>query len=148
MMKFRKDYFLNLYAIDLLIISFATLLTLLNIIFASKVDAWINHIFYNTLFSIFILFIANINAANKSPFWEQLHDWYILPTIFISFKEIYFMVKPIAGVDSDQYLIAIDKFIFGINPTQYLYQFSNPILTEVLQIAYSTFFFLPIILIV
>jgi len=148
MMKFRNYSFLNLYATDLLIISFVTFLTFLNIVFASRVDNWANHIFFNTLFSFFIYFIANKDAERKNIFWEQFHYWYILPAIFISFKEIYFMVKPIAGFDCDPHLIAIDKFIFGVNPTEYLAQFSNPVLTEILQIAYSTFFFLPIILIV
>lgn len=148
MMKFHKDSLFNLYAIDLLIISFATFLTILNLIFLNRVDNWLIHIFANTFFTLFILFVANIDAKKKNPFWEQLHYWYILPTIFISFKEIYYMVKPIAGSDCDQYLIAIDKFIFGVNPTQFLYHFSNPLITEILQIAYSTFFFLPVILVV
>ncbi|MBU1113557.1 MAG: phosphatase PAP2 family protein [Bacteroidetes bacterium] len=146
-MKFHKDSLLNLFAVDLLIISFATFLTFLNLLFFDKVDNWLTHIFYNTIFSIFILLIANIDAKKKNSFWEQIHYWYVLPTIFFSFKEIYFMVKPIAGFDCDQCLIAIDKFVFGVNPTQFLYQFSNPLLTEILQIAYSIFFFLPIILV-
>ena len=141
-----KNYFLNLFAIDLLIISFATFLTLLNLIFYNRVENWAVHIFFNTFFTIVILLIAKIDAEKKNVFWEQLHYWYILPIIFMSFKEIYFMVKPIAGVDCDQYLIAIDKFIFGVNPTQYLHQFANPILTEVLQIAYASFFIMPLVL--
>ncbi|MDA3860375.1 MAG: phosphatase PAP2 family protein [Melioribacteraceae bacterium] len=58
------------------------------------------------------------------------------------------MIKPIGGVDCDPYLIAIDKFIFGVNPTQFLYQFSNPFLTEILQLAYASFFILPLILLI
>ena len=141
-----KNYFMNLYATDLLIISFATFLTILNLIFYSRVEYWVNHIFFNTLFTILILVIAKIDSEKKNFFWEQVHYWYILPIIFISFKEIYFMVKPIAGADCDQHLIAIDKFIFGVNPTQYLHQFANPILTEVLQIAYASFFIMPLVL--
>ncbi len=56
------------------------------------------------------------------------------------------MIKPIRMVDYDQILIKIDRFIFGTDPTVFLHQFANPVLTEILQIAYSTFFFLPIIL--
>lgn len=141
-----KNYFQNLFAIDLLIISFATFLTFLNIIFLNRVEDWAIHIFFNTFFTILILLIAKADKENKSLFWKQLHYWYILPIIFMSFKEIYFMVKPIAGVDCDSYLIAIDKFIFGVNPTQYLHQFANPILTEVLQIAYASFFIMPLVL--
>ncbi len=145
-MNSLKNYFLNLYAIDLLIISFATFLTLLNLIFLNRVEYWAIHIFFNTFFTILILLIAKIDREKKNPFWKQVHYWYILPTILFSFKEIYYMVKPIAGVDCDQYLIAIDKFIFGVNPTQFLYQFSNPVLTEILQIAYASFFIMPLVL--
>ena len=141
-----KNYFLNLYAIDLLIISFATFLTFLNLIFLNWVEHWAIHIFFNTLSTILILIMANIDAKRNNKFLEIFHYWYILPIIFMSFREIYFMVKPIAGVDCDQYLIAIDKFIFGVNPTQYLQQFANPILTEVLQIAYASFFIMPLVL--
>jgi membrane-associated phospholipid phosphatase len=148
MMREIKTYLTNLFAIDLLVILFAQFLTVLNLIFMERIEYWAIHVFFNTLFSIGVIFLANINLRKQNFFIEQLHFWYILPSIFISFKEIYFMVKPIAGADCDQYLIAIDKFIFGVNPTQFLYQFSNPILTEILQIAYSTFFFLPLILII
>lgn len=146
-MKFLKAQFLNLFAIDLLIFSFAAFLTFLNLIFLNRIENWVSHIFFNTFFMLLILWIAHKDSKEKNTLWEQIHFWYILPTIFISFKEIYFMVKPIAGFDCDIYLIAIDKFIFGVNPTEYLFHFSFPVLTEILQIAYSTFFFLPLILI-
>ncbi len=141
-----KNYFLNLYAIDLLMISFATLLTLINLVFFNRVEQWGIHIFLNSIFTIFILFIAHKDATSENIFLKYFHYWYILPAIFMSFKEIYFMIKPIAGVDCDQYLIAIDKFIFGVNPTQFLYQYSNPILTEILQLSYASFFIMPLVL--
>ena len=147
-MKSLKDYFSNLYAIDLLIISFAFLLSILNLVFNSKIELWIEYIFINTVFTIFVLFIANIRLRKESIILEQIHNWYILPTIFLVFKEIYYMIKPISGADCDSYLIAIDKFIFGVHPTQFLYHYSNPILTEILQISYASFFILPIILLV
>jgi membrane-associated phospholipid phosphatase len=56
------------------------------------------------------------------------------------------MVDPIRGVIYDDFLISIDRFIFGTDPTVELYKISNPVLTELLQIVYATFFFLPIIL--
>ncbi|MEW6194705.1 MAG: phosphatase PAP2 family protein [Bacteroidota bacterium] len=56
------------------------------------------------------------------------------------------MVDPIRGVIIDNYLIIIDRFIFGFDPTIELYKISSPLLTELLQIVYGTFFFLPVIL--
>lgn len=56
------------------------------------------------------------------------------------------MLKPIRPNDFDRVLISIDRFIFDFNPTQILYKIANPPLTELLQIVYGTFYFLPIIL--
>ena len=56
------------------------------------------------------------------------------------------MVKPIRIHDFDDWFIAADRWLFGADPTHILAQFSNPILTEVLQIIYGMFYLLPIIL--
>jgi len=56
------------------------------------------------------------------------------------------MVKPIRVYDYDDWFIAIDRWMFGTDPTHFLHQFSSPLLTEILQIVYGMFYLLPIIL--
>ncbi len=56
------------------------------------------------------------------------------------------MIKPIhMGADYDDVLIAIDRWMFGVNPTEWLMRLANPPLTEILQIAYTLFYFLFIV---
>ena len=51
------------------------------------------------------------------------------------------MIGPIhQGRDYDQLLMAIDRWLFRINASEWLGGFANPGLTEVLQIAYSLFY--------
>ncbi len=145
-MKNIRSYIYKLSASDLVIISFYLFLSVMNIIFHSKVEYWFEFLVYNTALIFSIFFIANKNDDSNSVFWEQLHYWYVVPLIFLTFKEIYFMIHPIRGVDYDNALIAIDRFLFGTDPTYALFKIANPYLTELLQIAYATFFFLPIIL--
>lgn len=145
-MKFIKYHLLKLQANDLLIVSFATFLTIVNLIFSDRVSNWPNHVILNTVTIVLIFIIANLDKPGRGMFWEQLHYWYMVPIVFLSFKELYFMVKPIRGVDLDQYLIQIDRFLFRGDPTHFLYNIANPYLTELLQIVYASFFFLPIIL--
>jgi len=145
-MKFLKNQLLILQANDLLIVSFAFFLTIINLIFLNRVSNWANHVALNIFVITLIFIIAKMDKLGKGIFWEQLHYWYMVPIVFLSFKEIYFMVQPIRGIDYDQYLIQIDRFIFGGDPTYFLYNFANPYLTELLQIVYGSFFFLPIIL--
>ena len=57
------------------------------------------------------------------------------------------MIKPIHfGRDYDGLLISIDRWMFGVDPTQWLMQFAHPWLTEVLQIAYTAFYLLFLLL--
>jgi membrane-associated phospholipid phosphatase len=56
------------------------------------------------------------------------------------------MIKPIRVNDFDYLFIQADRLIFGSDPTHFLFQISNPVLTELLQIVYGTFYLLPIIL--
>ncbi|MCP5061892.1 MAG: phosphatase PAP2 family protein [Ignavibacteriae bacterium] len=112
----------------------------------SSVDYWHLIIFSNFILFSFILFISKKDGETKSIFWKNLHFWYVIPLVFFTFKEINLIIRAIHSVDYDSLLISIDRFIFGLDPTVFLFQFANPILTEILQIAYASFFFLPIIL--
>ncbi len=145
-MDLLKRYLLNLHARDLIVVCFGIFLTFLNIIFLDKVDNWLTHVILNLIVILLIFIVAYFDKHKPHIFWSQLHYWYLVPVIFLTFKEIYFMVDPIRGVIYDQSLIAIDRWLFGFDPTVALYKISNPYLTELLQIVYGSFFFLPIIL--
>lgn len=45
----------------------------------------------------------------------------------------------------DEYLIRIDRWLFGVNPTEYLSRFLNPFAVEFLQIVYGLFYVMPLV---
>ncbi len=90
--------------------------------------------------------IAKWNGSSKSKFSKFVHYWYPAPLIFVTFKELYMMIKPIRQVDYDYLLIQVDRWIFGTDPTVVLHKIAFPALTEFLQIVYATFYFLPMVL--
>ncbi len=138
--------FKNLSPTDFIIISFYTFLSVMIALLNSSVDYWHLIILSNFILFSFILFISKKDGETKSIFWENLHFWYVIPLVFFTFKEVNLIIRAIHSVDYDTLLISIDRFIFGLDPTVFLFKFANPILTEILQIAYASFFFLPIIL--
>lgn len=133
-------------ALDALVIFFALFLSFINLIFFNKIENWLVNIIANLLTIGIIFLICYFTRSNGNILLEQLKFWYPVPLIFLTFKEIYLMVKPLHEFDIDYILIKIDRFIFGFDPTHELFKISNPFLTELLQIVYGTFFFLPIIL--
>ena len=101
-----KEYVKHLKAFDLVVVVFYLILTLLHIIFYQRIDNWWMWIIVNAgiIFTAFALAYFETNFENK--FWRTLHYWYVVPLILITFKQIYFMVKPIRVYDFDNLFIA------------------------------------------
>jgi membrane-associated phospholipid phosphatase len=131
---------------DVLVIGFFGVLSLINVAFASRIPYWWQIVLINFAVSALICWLGYARAKTGSTVLRRIHEWYVPPLVFFSFKELYYMIYPIHhGLDYDDWLIAADRWLFGVNPTEWLMQFSHPVLTEVLQIAYTSFYFLFII---
>ena len=136
-----------LHSADILMIGFVSILSVINVVFADRIPAWWLLILINAVLTGFIVWLGYARHHCGSRILRTLHDWYVAPMVFASFKELYFMIKPIHfGRDYDDVLIAIDRWMFGVDPTHWMMQFAAPWLTELLQIAYTSFFFLFILL--
>lgn len=77
-------------------------------------------------------------------------DWLPLPAVLFGYRMIHFLINCERNrgflPDRDSLLIGIDRMIFGCDPTVWLERIASPGLTELLQIAYATNYFLPLIL--
>ncbi len=136
-----------LHSADILMIGFVSVLTVINIVFASRVPRWGFLVVTNFAVTGFIIWLGYARHRCGSTILRYVHDWYVAPMVVVSFKELYFMIKPIHfGRDYDDLLIAADRWLFGVDPTHWLMRFSAPWLTEVLQIAYTAFYLLFLIL--
>lgn len=145
-MNFIKSSIKNLLPVDFIVITFCFFLSLLNLIFIQKVALWHIHILVNIIVILFVLITIQQEIRTRNFVLKQLHFWYLIPLVLIFFKELYGMIDPIREIIYDDMLILIDRFIFRFDPTVELYKIANPYLTELLQIVYGTFFFLPVIL--
>jgi membrane-associated phospholipid phosphatase len=146
-MKKVKSFIKYLKAYDLVVVVFFIFLIVLNIIFHDKIRYTSSWLIINIGVIIFAFLISFLEDMHNLKLWRIIHYWYIAPLIFVTFKELYFMIEPIRGQDYDWLFIQIDYWIFGTDPTLVLYKFAFPLLTEILQIVYSLFYLLPIILV-
>jgi membrane-associated phospholipid phosphatase len=141
-----KSLIKHLKAFDVVVIVFYIILSIVHIIFRSKIDTWLIWILVNFAIVFISFLLAYLESKHDNQFWNGVHYWYIVPVILLTFKQLYFMVKPIRVYDYDYLFIEIDRWIFGADPTHLLYQIANPFLTELLQIVYGSFYLLPILL--
>jgi len=136
----------RLKAYDFIVISFYIFLIILNLLFHNQIENWKTFIILNLLIIIIVFLLAYTAETYRYKILRIIHYLYLIPLVLVTFKEIYFLVRPLRPNDYDQLLIDIDRWIFGADPTVFLHQFSHPIITETLQIIYGMFYFLPIIL--
>jgi len=103
--------------------------------------AWL---LYHVVIIAFLIWLPYLNSNKIARWLRTFNPLIIIPT---NFSELHYLVHNINPVDFDELLIKIDFAIFGVHPTIWLEQFSNPIMIEYLQIVYATFYFLPLILV-
>jgi membrane-associated phospholipid phosphatase len=75
-----------------------------------------------------------------------VRGWYPVLLIPITYKELSYLIPLIHPRDFDATLAAIDYRLLSVHPTIWLERFTWSLLTEVLQLTYSCYYFLPIVL--
>jgi membrane-associated phospholipid phosphatase len=126
---------------DRLFIAFWGLLSLLSLILHDRIKVWPMILSVNLLAGLAVYLIAFFNQSSRSRVMRWIHDWAPFPLIVFTYKQVYYLISPIhLGKDYDQWLIAMDWALLRTHPTQWMISIANPLLTEILQIAYSLFY--------
>ena len=146
-MSFSMRKFVSYLApVDVVSIIFLLFLAALNLIFFGRVSVWAEIVGINFAVILLVFVLAYLAGTRKTKLFLGLHRFYNYPIVLFVFKEIYLMVRPIHPVDYDRLFISIDKWVFGVNPTQWIMKFAHPVLTEIFQIAYFSYYILFIML--
>jgi membrane-associated phospholipid phosphatase len=132
-------------ASDIVNVSFGLFLVFLTLFFYEKIEQ-AGHLIliYSSLvlFQIILIYVSRLNS-----FLILTRDiLFPVISVLIIFDSLGLIVHKVNPQDIDYLLIRIDYFLFGYYPTIFLERILNPILTDILQIAYSTYYFLPILL--
>jgi len=136
-----RDLLISLHATDRLLIAFWCLLSFVSLILCGRIRDWGWILSASLAAAVVACALAYAARATGSRVLRCFHDWAAFPMVLFTYKQLYFMVRSIhQGKDYDHVLLAIDRALFGVNPTEWLAGFSNPVTTEVLQIAYSLFY--------
>jgi membrane-associated phospholipid phosphatase len=118
-------------------------LTLLLVYYFQSFRDVTDYIFLNALIFFWIISIGAINErfrAGRIFFLFQRLS--IVPIIFYIYMLSLELLPHVNPNDIDQVLIYIDRWLFGVDPTIWVFQFANPVLTEILQVSYWLFFLL------
>jgi membrane-associated phospholipid phosphatase len=126
---------------------FTVLLGILALIFYKRVN--LSEIAANIFLILGCIAAANvIRGVSKSKLARLLHAFYIMPIVVLIFKTVEKISYSMHGHDFDSLFITIDRFLFGADPTVWLWNHVTlpPIGVELLQICYFSYYLMFIVL--
>lgn len=128
---------------DLVTVVFLLLLSALECVFASRVPGWTQLVAQNLGIAALIAGLAltvHRRGTSAPAAVRFARDLYLVPIILYIYTQASSIAFPLHGRDYDQALIAADRFLFGGDPTVWAFRFAHPALTELLQLAYSSYY--------
>ena len=145
---------LHLNPADKAVIAYLAIIALLILTFSYRIESWgWLCALHAILIGVVVLLarwehssLRRVAASPRRPFASFVHGWYPVALMFVTYKELTFLIPRIHPRDFDATLAAFDYRLFGVNPTVWIERFTLPPLTEILQLTYSTYYFLPVIL--
>ncbi len=129
------------YAADLVAIGFLALLIALTLICSARIPMWPAVVATSAVIIAILTGLAVGHARYGSRTVHFLHSWAFAPLVYVIYAEIHWVIGPIhRGWIADDALIAIDRALFGGNPIEWFGAIARPWLTEIAQIAYTSFY--------
>jgi len=130
---------------DALNFFFLVILTVITVIFRHVID---HTAFLILLYAgLFLVQALLLLFREKGRVFHWVYHL-IFPTISILaiFDSLEHLVHTINRQDIDSLLISLDYMLFGGHPTVMMEKIMTPLLTDLLQLAYSSYYFLPVTL--
>jgi membrane-associated phospholipid phosphatase len=132
---------------DLLTLFFMVLLSGLALCSASGNPSWTRLVATYAVLALAVL-AAAAYRTRVSPARRGFHLSVAVSvlTVALVFDSLGALIAGFQRATCDATLIAIDQAIFGVHPTVWLERFADPGLTNLLQVAYLSYYFIPLAL--
>jgi membrane-associated phospholipid phosphatase len=128
---------------DAVTIIFLLFLSILTLIFYKNIP---KALFLISLYpGLIITQVIIIRFKNNGRFMGLFYDvLFPIICILLIFDSLGWVVHYVNPEDIDTILIRLDYMIFNNHPTVLLERIMNPLLTDIFQLAYSTYYFIPV----
>lgn len=128
---------INIRPPEYLTLSFTLLLLLIILLFISRIEKP----YYLFLVCIFVVLLQILRPPLKG--WDIAMPFI---SVVLIFDSLGYVVHPVNPVDIDPILLRLDYILTGTYPTVSLQKIVNPFLTEIMQLAYTSYYFIPVVL--
>jgi len=134
----------TLRAFDGCFFAYLLLVTILTSLYRESIPAAFDILAKNGVVFLVTLLLIRYGEVSSNPVLRFSRFWYLCAGLPILFTELSYIIHVVRPVDLDPLLAALDVYLFGVHPTLWLERFVHPVLTDILQIFYVVYFFLPL----
>jgi len=135
----------RLSAIDVLTMAFVAQLAAGTIALAAQISGWWEVVGVCVLVGAGVPLLAWLRTHLDLGVVRFLHDWSFPLGVYVIYRAVLLAAgSGHGGHVYDGWLIAADRWLFGTDPTVWLSRFTHPVVTELLQLAYASFYLLPV----
>ncbi len=120
---------------------------LLVFFFRGQIPLWRPQLlFYALLLGLLLVLKISSDRKRSGGIGGLLNDFSPVAFIIFIYQSLGNMIQHLQP-DIDPYLIRIDFFLFGVHPTVWMERWITPWLTDMMSLAYLSYYFLPLILV-
>jgi membrane-associated phospholipid phosphatase len=134
-------------AVDLLTFCFLLFLLIITTLHIDQIPRAYLLISIYSILMISLSLLVYLKRRNNGPLFKVVND-IVFPVIvvFLIFDSLGGLIRYINPASYDQLLLRLDYLVFGFHPTVELERITTPLITEIMQFAYVSYYFLPLIL--
>jgi hypothetical protein len=135
----------RLFAIDILTMAFVAALGGGAVARSAQVPDWLTIALTCAVIAAVVPLLGWLRTHLDVGPVRVLHDWSFALYVYVIYRMVLLAAGPgHSGRVFDEWLIAADRWLFGVDPTVWLARLAHPIVTEILQLAYAMSALLPL----
>lgn len=128
---------------DMVAMGFLAALAILLVIFQDNVSSPAEHIIRTMILAGGYVLILALYSRVQNPATRALRHWYpvaLFPLVYRGMSEILFLLVP---RELDSFFMNLDNTLFGAQPCLWFERMIHPLLTEILQFSYMSYYYFP-----
>lgn len=143
-LDWKTIFRISFFSADIYTLFMIVLYSVLAVVYYQYIPMAATLLLVNSLIATVIASSIVLTYLTDVSIFRMIRYFYIIPVVYIMYEQTHYFVRLVHPVDYDTWLIQADRWVFGVDPTQWFTDRAFPALTEYLQICYFLFYVLPV----
>ena len=127
---------------DTAIIVYLVTISVTVTLFHKGVDHWWIYVLIHSASVLLIIGWVRYSSRSENPIIRFFRYWYIIFLLTVFYEQIDAFILGMHGHYLDRYIANFEKGLLGFHPSVWMERFASPPVTEIMNIAYNSYYWL------